>query len=61
MVKTELSRTFRDYLRLQLGLITSFGEEGEEFAPLRIGTTPNGDPITWGADRQIYLRLEFSR
>lgn len=58
-VKAEFSYAFQDYLRLQLGLITAFGDDGKEFTPQRIGTTPNGGPITWGADRQIYLRWEI--
>ena len=56
--QAEFSYAFRDYLRLQLGLITAFGDDGE-FTPQRIGTTADGGPITWGADRQIYLRWEF--
>ena len=59
VVRAEFSYAFRDYLRLQLGLITAFGDDGKEFTPQRIGTTADGGPITWGADRQIYLRWEF--
>jgi hypothetical protein len=58
-LKSEFSYAFQDYLRLQLGLITGVGDDGKEFTPQRIGTTPDGDPITWGADRQIYLRWEI--
>jgi hypothetical protein len=61
MVKTEFSYLFRDYMRLQLGLITHASQHGDEFAPLQIGNTPEGEPITWGYGSQVYLRWEFRR
>ena len=60
MVKTEFSYMFRDYLRLQFGLITQVSQDGDEFAPLQIGITPSGDPVTWGGGSRVYLRWEFS-
>ena len=61
MVKAELNYLAQDYMRLQLGLITQVSQYGDEFAPLQIGKTPGGDPITWGGGSRVYLRWEFSR
>ena len=61
VIKTEFLFTLQQDLRLQLGLITPLSQDGKEFTPLRIGTTSDGVPVTFGPDRRIYLRLKFNR
>ena len=61
VVRAEFSYAFRDYLRINLGLITPISDDGKEFTPQQIGTTRDGRPVTWGSDRQVYLRWEFRR